>query len=320
MVSWHLFVSCLTLCIANSLSIPRSHSNRATAKPLSDEIHYGGDSEHNPEFDHEAFLGEEEARHFDELSPEESKFRLGLLFDRIDTNSDSSLSTSELQDWITKIQFRYAEEDATKRWNEIMTTKKGKMEWDEYEFQNFGSKETIESSIDGSIKDMITKEKVRWKAADADEDGLLDKSEFSAFLHPESSKSMDDVVAQETLEEMDLDGDGFVDMKEFLNDLVGESDDDEEEDDVEWIETEKHNFKDNLDADHDGKLNKDELKKWLLSDDHEQIVEETEHLFNQADVNQDNFLSKQEVLDKYDVFVGSQATDYGDFLSQHDEF
>lgn len=43
---------------------------------------------------------------------------------------------------------------------------------------------------------MITKEKVRWKAADADEDGLLDKSEFSAFLHPESSKSMDDVVAQ----------------------------------------------------------------------------------------------------------------------------
>lgn len=52
--------------------------NHVVIKPLSDEIHYGGDSEHNPEFDHEAFLGEEEARHFDELSPEESKFRLGF--------------------------------------------------------------------------------------------------------------------------------------------------------------------------------------------------------------------------------------------------
>jgi hypothetical protein len=41
----------------------------------------GGDDDdeddHNPDYDHEAFLGEEEAHTFDELTPEESKKRLG---------------------------------------------------------------------------------------------------------------------------------------------------------------------------------------------------------------------------------------------------
>lgn len=43
---------------------------------LSDEEHYLND-EHNPDYDHEAFLGEDEARTFDQLTPEESKERLG---------------------------------------------------------------------------------------------------------------------------------------------------------------------------------------------------------------------------------------------------
>ena len=35
---------------------------------------------------------------------------------------------------------------------------------------------------------------------------------------------------------------------------------------------------------------------------------------------QDGKLTKEEVLDKYDIFVGSQATDFGDALTRHDEF
>ena len=31
-------------------------------------------------------------------------------------------------------------------------------------------------------------------------------------------------------------------------------------------------------------------------------------------------LSKDEVLEKYDLFVGSQATDFGEALAKHDEF
>lgn len=37
-------------------------------------------------------------------------------------------------------------------------------------------------------------------------------------------------------------------------------------------------------------------------------------------VRQDGFLTKPEVIEKYELFVGSQATDYGEVLSRHDEF
>ncbi|KAJ8416242.1 hypothetical protein AAFF_G00382640, partial [Aldrovandia affinis] len=39
-------------------------------------------------YDHEAFLGKEEATTFDELTPEESKERLGNIVDRIDANPE----------------------------------------------------------------------------------------------------------------------------------------------------------------------------------------------------------------------------------------
>lgn len=36
------------------------------------------EGEHNPDYDHEAFLGKDEAKTFDQLTPDESKDRLGL--------------------------------------------------------------------------------------------------------------------------------------------------------------------------------------------------------------------------------------------------
>lgn len=35
---------------------------------------------------------------------------------------------------------------------------------------------------------------------------------------------------------------------------------------------------------------------------------------------QDKRLTKEEIVEKYDLFVGSQATDFGEALSRHDEF
>lgn len=37
-------------------------------------------------------------------------------------------------------------------------------------------------------------------------------------------------------------------------------------------------------------------------------------------VLQDGKLSKEEILSNYDLFVGSQATDFGEALMTHDEF
>lgn len=35
---------------------------------------------------------------------------------------------------------------------------------------------------------------------------------------------------------------------------------------------------------------------------------------------QDKQLTKEEILQHYDTFVGSQATDFGEYLVRHDEF
>ena len=45
---------------------------------LSDQMHEEN-GEHNNDYDHEAFLGREEAKTFDQLTPEESKERLGYV-------------------------------------------------------------------------------------------------------------------------------------------------------------------------------------------------------------------------------------------------
>ena len=62
------------------------------------------------------------------------------------------------------------------------------------------------------------------------------------------------------------------------------------------------------------------IKKWIVPEDFDHADTESKYLMGRADVDGNELLSKQEVLDQYDVFVGSSATKYGDILSRHDEF
>lgn len=74
MVPWlHLLLLvfvCVCICVSSE------QGNKRGKKKLSDKEHYDGDK-HNAEYDHEAFLGKEQAKTFSELPPEEAKRRLG---------------------------------------------------------------------------------------------------------------------------------------------------------------------------------------------------------------------------------------------------
>lgn len=48
--------------------------------------------------------------------------------------------------------------------------------------------------------------------------------------------------------------------------------------------------------------------------------DEVDHLFVSADENHDDRLAYQEIVDNYDIFVGSEATDYGDHLQNIDHY
>lgn len=63
-----------TLVVA-AVPKPEEKKERVYDREPSDQEHYQ-EEQHNPQYDHEAFLGEE-AKTFDQLPPEESRRRLG---------------------------------------------------------------------------------------------------------------------------------------------------------------------------------------------------------------------------------------------------
>ena len=74
------------------------------------------------------------------------------------------------------------------------------------------------------------------------------------------------------------------------------------------------------DHDNDGYLDRDEVKEWITPSDFDHAEAEAKHLIFEADQDNNEQLSKKEILEKYDIFVGSQATDFGEALTRHDEF
>lgn len=104
---WTTLVLLLTtLEVFHSASVENSKKHQK-APHLSEKDHFH-DQVHDYDYDHDAFLGADEAREFDQLSPEESKQRLGQIVDRIDSNEDGFVSLDEMRDWIRFTQQRYA--------------------------------------------------------------------------------------------------------------------------------------------------------------------------------------------------------------------
>ena len=72
---------CLCLCLlvidARPPEAKGQGKDRVYDQDLSEEEHFK-EEEHNAEYDHDAFLGKEKKK-FDELTPEESKERLGYV-------------------------------------------------------------------------------------------------------------------------------------------------------------------------------------------------------------------------------------------------
>lgn len=58
------------------------------------------------------------------------------------------------------------------------------------------------------------------------------------------------------------------------------------------------------------------MKLWLVPNVLETAKEESQHLFQEADVNKDAQLTYDEIVNAYNLFVGSEATNYGQHLEK----
>lgn len=63
-------------------------------------------------------------------------------------------------------------------------------------------------------------------------------------------------------------------------------------------------------------MDRHEIQVWLLPNKKNLAEEEAEHLIDETDSDGDRQLSLQEIVDKYDVWLGSAATQYGDELKR----
>merc|ERR1712088_344674 len=191
------------------------------ARPLSDKERVEGDYA----YDHDAFLGEDQAEEFDQLDPAESRRRLAVIVGRMDEDRDGLVSEEELQRWIRNVQEREVMEDTERQWEErnkpmYAGDPEGRVSWESYKNDIYGFVEEVGEERNGySFEPMMDQDLRRWTAADSDGDMLLTKLEFQAFLHPEESAHMKDIIVLETMEDMDKDGDSRLSLEEYIGDL-----------------------------------------------------------------------------------------------------
>lgn len=62
----------------------------------------------------------------------------------------------------------------------------------------------------------MLRDQKRWNVADVNKDGELDKEEYTCFMHPEDCAHMKDIVVEETIADIDKDGDGLISLDEYI--------------------------------------------------------------------------------------------------------
>ncbi|XP_068580861.1 reticulocalbin-3 isoform X2 [Cebidichthys violaceus] len=299
---------CLCFLAAAAFAVPAQEKRIHHQADLSDRAHDDG---HGFQYDHEAFLGKEEAKTFDQLTPEESKDKLAKIVERIDTDKDGYINHAELHYWIKHRQRRYIAENVNKHWKDYDKNQDGKIGWEEYKNTTYGyylDEEFDDVEDKATYKSMLTRDERRFKTADRDGDGIATREEFTAFLHPEEYDYMRDVVVQETMEDIDKNGDGMVDIAEYIGDMYTSEDGDSEPD---WVQTEKKHFSEFRDANKDGYLDAGEVAHWVLPGEVDHADNEAKHLIHETDTDKDGRLTFSELLDKMDVIKTSTITDYG---------
>ena len=73
------------------------------------------------------------------------------------------------------------------------------------------------------------------------------------------------------------------------------------------------------DTDENGTLDLEEVRGWAIPDYQDAADEEAEHLITSTDKDEDNKLSKEEILAQQELWVGSTATHYGEKIHDPSE-
>jgi len=263
-----------------------------------------------------------------DLEDEELQARLRKLVARMDHNRDGYIDNEELTNWTLATLYNLAGKDGKEDFD-LLVSDAGheSIDWndvveEEYSHYFGGGDDDADVDVfdanDKSFREynkMYNRDKARFDAADIDKDGKLTEGEFLLFKNPLKDENVKQVVIDEALKAVDSNGDGQIDLQEYLNDWhepPNTNDDD-------FIELETDRFNDEYDRNKDGFLIGDELLFWLSPDNTEIAIDEAEHLIDMCDEDEDERLTPDEIVENHDLWVDSDATEYGAQLRHYDE-
>ena len=240
-------------------------------------------------------------------------------------------------------------EDNQISWQEFMEDEYGEIfevEWDEIDENELAIQVNDRELLD--LNRNYKRIHSRFMAADKDESGKLSKEEFLLFKNPFSDEYTKDIWLELALQNLDLNENGMLEKSEFNQDWLyvpKEYDyirdsitNDPDKSDKEFILNykDKHNgkyleklytlirseddsFQDILDVNRNEVLDGPDLLLWLAPENADMAWDEVSDLFDLCDENEDGFLTEDEILEEMDLWLDSDATEYGDQLRFTDE-
>lgn len=287
-----------------------NHENVKTFDVFPQHFHGG---EHDPEFDHTAFLGGiKAAEEFEKLHEPQAKEKLAQIVQSIDYTKDGVIEKEELVAHLRENLRKIDVEAAEWQFGEADKDGSGLVSREEYLDYNFGYMKEHEKKEKKNQEYIAHAEKM-FDAADRDRDNGLSKHEYLAVHNPSNSQETEKMELEYIMGIMDLDKDGAISFQEWLaeGDEEAEFDlDDPEEKD--FLDEERLIFEEEVDHNRDGYARGfQELVNIVRPQYHFEAKDEAEHLIELADANTDDQLSYQEILDKYELFAGSIETHKG---------